>query len=109
MAADPWMAWTLIAGLAIVSFATRAIFILPGSHLRLPPTVERVLRFAPAAALAAIIVPDIVRADSGASMSFDAPRLLAGVVALGVAWATRNIVPTIAAGMLVLAAARMVG
>ncbi len=56
------MAWTLIAGLAIVSFATRAIFILPGSHLRLPPTVERVLRFAPAAALAAIIVPDIVRA-----------------------------------------------
>jgi branched-subunit amino acid transport protein len=28
----------LIAGMAIIAFFTRAVFILPGSRLRLPPT-----------------------------------------------------------------------
>ena len=52
-------AWTLIAGMALIAFLTRGIFVLPGSRLRLPPTMERVLRYAPAAALMAIIVPDL--------------------------------------------------
>jgi hypothetical protein len=36
MIGEAWLAWALIVGAALVAFLTRAIFILPGSHLRLP-------------------------------------------------------------------------
>lgn len=101
MAAD-LHAWGLIVGLALVAFFARAIFILPGSRLQLPPTIERVLRYAPAAALMAIIVPDLFRVDGAVTMTFDNPRLAAGAVAFLVAAWTRNIVLTIVCGMAVL-------
>lgn len=97
--------WLLIVGLAGLTFLARACFILPGSRLRLPPTLERVLRYAPAAALVAIIVPDLFRVDGEIRVAFDNPRLLAGVVAFGVAAWRRDILLTIAAGMLALLAA----
>ena len=40
MAAEPWLVWALIAGMALIAFFARAVFILPGSHLRLPRTAE---------------------------------------------------------------------
>src|SRR5690606_26712065 len=98
-------AWLLIVGLAAVAFFARAIFILPGSRLHLPPAVEQVLRYAPAAALVAIIVPDLFRVDGAVHLSIDNPRLVAGVVAFAVAAWRRDILLTIAAGMLALFAA----
>jgi len=100
--------WLLIGGLAIIAFVSRAVFILPGSRLFLPPTVERVLRFAPAAALVAIIVPDLFRVDGVVTLSLNNPRVLAGAVAFVVAASTRNILLTIAAGMAALALAGLV-
>lgn len=99
---EAWTAWALIVGMALVAFFTRAIFILPGSHLRLPATAERVLRYAPAAALMAIIVPDLASAHGAVSISMENPRLVAGLVAFALAAATRSILATIAGGMMVL-------
>ena len=99
--------WALIAGMAVVAFLARAVFILPGSHLRLPPTAERVLRYAPAAALVAIIVPDLAYAHGVWAVSIDNPRLIGGVAALAIAAATRSILLTIAGGMLVLTLVRL--
>jgi branched-subunit amino acid transport protein len=99
---EAWLAWTLIVGMALVAFLTRAIFILPGSHLRLPATAERVLRYAPAAALMAIVVPDLALVHGTLSISVENPKLVAGLVAFGLAAATRNILATIAGGMLAL-------
>ncbi len=99
--------WGLIAGLAVISFVARAFFILPGSRLKLPLAVERVLRYSPAAALVAIIVPDVARIDGVVTLSFDNPRVVAGVVAVVVGAWSRNILLTIACGMLALFGARM--
>ena len=106
MAAEPWFVWTLIAGMALIAFLTRAVFILPGSHLRLPPTAERVLRYAPAAALMAIIVPDIALAHGAFAISIENPRLVGGLVAFALAASTRSVFATIAGGMLALTLVR---
>lgn len=99
---EAWIAWALIVGMALVAFFTRAVFILPGSHLRLPATAERVLRYAPAAALMAIIVPDLASTHGAVSISMENPRLVAGLVAFALAAATRSILATIVGGMTVL-------
>lgn len=100
--------WGLVAGLAVIAFVARAAFILPGSRLSLPPTVERVLRYAPAAALVAIIVPDLFRVDGVVTLAVDHPRVVAGVVAFVVAARTRNILWTIVCGMAALYLAGLV-
>ena len=102
MSVDPWLAWALIVAMGLGAFLTRAIFILPGSHLRLPPTAERVLRYAPAAALVAIVAPDLAIVHGALSISIENPRLVAGLVAFGLAVGTRSILATIAGGMAVL-------
>ena len=105
MHAEAWFPWALIAGLSAIAFLSRALFTLPDRELKLPPALESVLRYAPAAALTAIIVPDFARLDGVLTLSLANPRLLAGVVALVVAAWTRNILVTIASGMTALAAA----
>ena len=102
MSGDALTAWALIVGAALVAFLSRAIFVLPGSHLRLPATAERVLRYAPAAALMAIVVPDLATAQGALAISIGNPKLVAGLVAFGLAAGTRSILLTIAGGMAAL-------
>lgn len=52
-----WLTFLLI-GLATT--LPRASFIVLGSRVSLPPVVQRALRYAPAAALAAIVAPDVL-------------------------------------------------
>ena len=106
MAAESWLVWALIAGMALVAFFTRAVFILPGSHLRLPPTADRVLRYAPAAAIMAIIVPDLALAHGAFWISIENPRLVGGLIAFALAASTRSVFATIAGGMLALTLVR---
>ena len=102
MSLDAWSGWALIAGLGLGAFFTRAVFVLPGRHLRLPVTAERVLRYAPAAAIMAIILPDLALSQGALAISIDNPRLVAGLVSFGLAAGTRSILLTIAGGMAVL-------
>ena len=104
---ETWLAWALIVGMGLVAFFTRAVFILPGSHLKLPATAERVLRYAPAAALMAIVLPDLALTQGALAISIGNPKLVAGLVAFGLAAATRSILLTIVGGMLALSAARL--
>lgn len=95
-------AWLLIFGCGALVFLTRSIFILPGSNLQLSPAVQRMLRYAPAAALAAIIAPDLGMSHGALALSPDNARLIAGLAAVAIAAATRSILLTIAGGMLLL-------
>ncbi len=104
---ETWLAWALIVGMGLVAFFTRAVFILLGSHLKLPATAERVLRYAPAAAIMAIILPDLAFTQGALSMSIANPKLVAGLVGFALAVATRSILLTIVGGMLALSAARL--
>ena len=112
MAAESWFVWALIAGMALIAFFTRAVFILPGGHLRLPPTADRVLRYAPAAAIMAIIVPDLAFAHGVLLISLENPRLVGGLVAFALAAAklplNLGLLAAIAVGVAVgLAVARL--
>ena len=104
MAPDAWFAWTLIVGMAVSTFFVKAVFLLPGPRLRLPPALEGILRYAPAAALMAIIVPALAMNGGTLSLGLDNPRWLAGLVGFAIAILTRNIVLTIVGGMLALVA-----
>jgi len=108
MLPERWLPWLLIGGLSAIAFFSRALFVVPERPLRLPRAVERLLRYAPAAALAAIVIPDMVRPDivPGASAWLN-PRLLAGIAGFAVAVTTRSILLTIIAGMTVLVAVRL--
>lgn len=92
-----WLTFLLI-GLATT--LPRASFILLGARVALPPYIQQALRYAPAAALAAIVVPDVVLV-TGQLQPFN-PKLAAAAAAVAVALAWRNPWLPFIAGMGVL-------
>ena len=96
-------AWLTIALASIGTFLLRASFLVFASRLvDLPPLTQRVLRQIPAAVLAALVVPALVRPEG--TLDLWQPRLLAGVVAAAVSWRTRNVGLTLVVGMAALIA-----
>ncbi len=93
--------WLTIVGMALVTFALRASFLLAADRLALPPLLRRSLTYVPPAVLAAIVAPAIAQPSGAALGPFDL-RLLSGAIAGLVAWRTRSIVATFAAGMAAL-------
>lgn len=90
-----------IAGITFATFATRSALLLFGSALELPPSLEAALRFAPACALAAIIVPDLLLQGGQPVWSLENHRLLAGAAGVLLFVAFRNTFVTILGGMAV--------
>ncbi len=77
---------TLDAALAIVCVTvatvfTRAGVLLAGDRLRLSRGVETALRYAPASALSALIVPEIVSPSGAIDLSIGNPRWPAALAA----------------------------
>ena len=92
--------WLIILGMAIVTYGTR---LLPLTTIRedaLPVWARRGLKYVPVAVLSAIIGPGFIPHEEWGAFTLDG-HLVAGVVAIGVAWYTRNTILTIAAGMVV--------
>lgn len=83
--ANLWLVFLLIA---LATTLPRASFILLGSRVTLPLALQRALRYAPAAALAAIVVPDIVVV--GGTVNPVNPKLAAAAVAVAAAATARN-------------------
>lgn len=52
--------WIALVGMALVTIVTRALFLMAGERVTVPDRIQRALRYAPAAALAAIILPDLM-------------------------------------------------
>jgi len=91
-----------MAACGLVTFLIRLSFIAGGRWLVAGPVFSAALRYVPPAVLGALIAPEIFP-EGAASLVFSGnPRLWAALVALAVAWATRNVLATIAAGMLAL-------
>ena len=82
-----WL-WVAFALMAMTTVGTRGSFILLGEKGRLPPALQRALRYAPAAALSALVMPDLLLDGAG----FDPfnPKLAAGLVVVVVATRWRN-------------------
>jgi len=86
--------------IGVLTYFMRVAFIGP-SRLSLPPAFERALRFVPPAALAALVVPDMVGHNGALVLSLANPRLIAGLVAVVIAWRTRRVALTLIVGMAV--------
>jgi branched-subunit amino acid transport protein len=97
--------WLAILGLTAITVLSRSLFLLAGSRITIPHRVQRALRYAPAAALVALIVPELFTIDgmlSAASLDpAHNPKLLAGVATGIIFFYSRHMVLTIAAGMAV--------
>jgi branched-subunit amino acid transport protein len=87
----------LIGGL--LTFATRLSFILLLDRIQVPDWFRGGLRFVPVAVLSAIILPELTSPNGSLYLSWRNPQLLAGMVAILVAWRTKNVILTIVAGM----------
>ena len=90
--------WVAILLSGIGTYAMRASFLVFAHRLAdVPPGVQRLLRQIPPAALAAIVVPALLRPEGQLDLWHS--RCAAGIVAALVAWKTRNIAVTLAVGM----------
>jgi branched-subunit amino acid transport protein len=91
--------WITIALLTAATLITRAIFWLVGQNINLPERVQEALRYAPACALAAIIVPDLVFHHNQITLNFSNPQLIAGVIASAFFLYKRSMFGAIIVGM----------
>lgn len=92
--------WLIFVLIGLATTLPRASFIVLGERASLPDVVQRALRYAPAAALAAIVVPDVVLV-SGTVEVFN-PKLGAAIAAVLAARTSRNPWLPFVAGMAVL-------
>ena len=92
--------WAAIAVIGVCTYAIRFSFIyLFGRIDAVPPRLRRVLRYVPAAVLAALVVPSVVTIEPTVGGTLLDDRVLAGAVAAAVAWRTENVLYTIVVGM----------
>lgn len=94
--------WLSVIGMGLITFSIRLSLILLWERVYVPPAIQQALRFVPAAVLSAIILPELLQPGGQLDISLGNARLLAGLVAMLVAWRTKNVLFTIAAGMVLL-------
>jgi branched-subunit amino acid transport protein len=93
-----WKVWTVIAGLAVVTYLIRFSFIGLLAGRSLPAGLTRALGFVPVAVLPALIAPMVLNAGDAASGA-DPQRVIAAVAALAAGAVSRNVLAAIVAGM----------
>ena len=95
--------WTLavIVGLTAVTVLTRCFFFLSNKPWHLPPWAQRGLQYAPIAALAAVVIPEIVVTQGQLTTTWQDARLFAAVVGALVFFRSKNVLLTIVLGMAV--------
>ena len=101
-----WL-WIAILGLSVVTVVTRSFFLLTPASFEFSPLVQRALRFAPAAAIAAVIAPDILMHQEVIDVTWHNRALIASVIAGGAFVWRQSLVLTIVVGMLVFTALRL--
>lgn len=100
-------AFVTIIGLAIVTVVTRCFFFISERELVLPQWVQRGLRYAPLAALTAVVVPEIVMSHGELIDTWRDARLFAAAAASAYFFWRRGILGTILVGMAVLLPLRL--
>ena len=94
--------WLVMLLGGLITFGMRFSLIYLFGRVQIRQTMRRALHYVPPAVLSAIIFPELFLPDGVVDLSFDNTRLLAGLIAILVAWFSRNTLITILAGMLTL-------
>jgi branched-subunit amino acid transport protein len=97
---DPWTLLTIVL-LGVITVVTRSFFFISSKPWTLPGWAQRGLQYAPIAALAAVVVPEIVVSQGALVTTWQDARLFSAVA--GAAWFfwRKGVLGTIVVGMLV--------
>ena len=102
-----WMTVAAIAGLTVVSVVTRGFFMIPDREVPIPAWLREALRYAPLAALVAVLLPEIAMTDDHLIATWKDARLYATAMGVLVFCTTRSLLGTILAGTATLLALRL--
>ena len=102
-----WEAVIAIVGLAFITIGTRGFFLYPDRDLPLPDWLKQGLRYAPLAALAAVIAPEVLMQQGHIITTFKDARLYATAAATAYFFWRRGILGTIITGTAVMVALRV--
>ncbi len=96
-----------VCGLAVITVVTRGFFFIAEREIPIPGWLRQGLRYAPLAAMAAVVVPEVLMQQGQLIATWKDARLFA--VAAGAAWFwwRRGILGTIVVGMAVLLPLRL--
>ena len=102
-----WEGAIVIVGLTVITVVTRGFFFLSEREIPIPTWLRQGLRYAPLAAMAAVVVPEIVMQQGQLIQTARDARLYAALAAAAWFWWRRDILGTIVVGMLVLLPLRL--
>lgn len=94
--------WLVMLLGGLITFGMRFSLIYLFGRFKVPDTLQRALHYVPPAVLSAIIFPELFLHDGSLNLSLANIRLLAGLIAIVVAWFSKNTLLTIIAGMIAL-------
>ena len=101
--------WLAFFGLIIITFISRGLFLLMSDKFYISESIHEFLRYAPTAALIAIILPEVIFTKNTAhfyELNVWSPQLF-GIVAAVIGFLfTRSMLVTIFIGMTIFTAAR---
>jgi branched-subunit amino acid transport protein len=101
-----WETVVAILGLGLISVLTRSFFLLPQRELPIPAWLREALRYAPLAALVAVIVPEVIMSNGRLIQTWQDARLYAAAAGGLWYWWRRGMLGTIVCGTAVLLALR---
>jgi branched-subunit amino acid transport protein len=91
-----------VFGLAVITLLTRGLFLIPEREVPLPAWLQQGLRYAPLAALVAVVAPEVVLTQGQLITTWMDARLPAAAVATAYFFWRRDILGTILSGTAVL-------
>ena len=94
--------WLVMLFGGLITFGMRFSFIYLFGKFEVPEMMRRALHYVPPAVLSAIIFPEVFLPDQQLDFTLNNHRLLAGLMAVVVAYFTKNTLITILAGMIAL-------
>jgi branched-subunit amino acid transport protein len=103
-----WEVVLTIVGLGVITVVTRAFFFLPRREVPMPGWLREGLRYAPLAALAAVVAPEVVMTQGRLIDTWRDARLFAVAAATVYYFWRRDILGTIVTGTAAMLALRLV-
>lgn len=97
-----WDIFLTSAGMAAITLFSRALFVFPKDDLPMPRWLSEGLRFAPVAALAAVVAPELVLTDGHLTHTWQDARIFGALAGLAFYVWLRNLFGTIICGTSVM-------
>ena len=102
-----WEGLLVVLGLTGLTVATRGAFFLSRREVPIPEWLRQGLRYAPLAALAAVVLPEVLMTQGRLIGHWQDARVFAALAGAGYFWWRRDILGTIVTGMAVLLPLRL--